>query len=335
MPPNATAGPSKRGQATPNRPAKRSRRNERSVWNSTDDWDELVQASTLSTSSISARRPRPYGLVSLKQASVQAAVRSFKRIFETHESWWIAEWRNLPDAHKAAVRDGIFRMWGSVLSIERIREVSESSTLSVFSSDVELFLVPPELHLPAELLPALAKTQSLKPFHPSDAGSFTSLRLTHASAVSDIAIAGLIHQLPNLETLVLKGCTKAGARTVKTILERCPKLRRLNLKGANVSEGDVKALLNAYGSQIQAFKVDNVVFEVSLTSKRYAHSSIPRTRSCPAPYPCLTHLCLPGDVINRPRSGDMRQRARAFAQSIAYPTPRVVTKHYELSLGQL
>lgn len=115
------------------RPTKRARTH-RSVFNSTDDWDELVAASTLSTASVSSRPARPRGLQTLAICAEHAAVRNFKRLYEegkirspsgaVGKGWWEVEWELVPDHLKAKVRDGVFRRYGSVLKLDMIRDVS-------------------------------------------------------------------------------------------------------------------------------------------------------------------------------------------------------------------
>ena len=119
----------------------------------------------------------------------------------------------------------------------------------------------------------MARTTRLKPLtpHKDITTEFKSLILTHAPSVPDIAIAGLIHSLPDLEVINLKGCTLAGKKTVETIVKQCGKLRRVNLKGTNVSEGDVRLLLHKFALQLEGFKVDKVRFSVS------RHAQLPVT----------------------------------------------------------
>jgi hypothetical protein len=178
--------------------------------------------------------------------------------------------------------------------------------------------------------------QQLKPLvPPSDiAESFTSLTLTHAAKASDVAIAGLIHFLPNLEVINLKGCTLAGKTVVETIIKRCRRLRRINLKGTAVGEDDLRSLLDEFGQQLEGLKVDNVRFH-SVSRGRYYPCSIskqvlkltvllyqsPDKAFASGPFPKMTHLCLPGDIINAP-SQDFRERAKRFGQIIAHPLPR-------------
>lgn len=104
----------------------------KSVWNSTDDWDEMVETASLSTASIATRRPRPRGLKSLSACATDAAVRGFKWVWEeggesggTNGTYWKREWGQLPDHLKARVRDGIYKKWGSFLTIEIIKDVCE------------------------------------------------------------------------------------------------------------------------------------------------------------------------------------------------------------------
>jgi hypothetical protein len=128
---------------------------------------------------------------------------------------------------------------------------------------VQVFTFPPMLHLPGHLLSSVSSTTHLKPLHPSSHfDRFTSLILQHLDKATDVAIAGMIHHLPNLEHINLRGCTLASDKTIKTIIVRCKRLRRINLKGTKTSEANVKELLQAFGNQLTGFKVDNVRFDV-------------------------------------------------------------------------
>ena len=138
----ARAAPTSRKAPATARPAKRKKAKTaatgRSVWNSTDDWDQLVADSQLSTSSISRRRPRPRGLQTLVRCASEAAVRGFKRLWdEPVGPEWVTEdersrggvwqdwWAVVPDYLKAEIRDGIFERWGGFLDADMISQVSE------------------------------------------------------------------------------------------------------------------------------------------------------------------------------------------------------------------
>ena len=122
----------KKGKTTPK---KRCVRAERSVWNSKDDWETLVADSALSTSSVSTRPPRPRGLHSLVKCASDAAARGFKRLWEdgvvmsdgavvygAGKRWKIA-WEGIPDHLKVGLRDGIFKWWGSYVTLSMLQEV--------------------------------------------------------------------------------------------------------------------------------------------------------------------------------------------------------------------
>ncbi|ORY30530.1 hypothetical protein BCR39DRAFT_528583 [Naematelia encephala] len=292
-------------------PAKRSKQKHgkvgSSVWNTPDDWDALVAASSLSTSSVSVRRPRPRGLNSLVKCCTEASARGFKRLWDTgavivdgravgRGEWWKAGWDGLPDHLKIGVRDAVFRLWGGYLTIDMISH---------------LFIFPPGIYLPTALLTSIQNIEGLKPLHPARtiSSSFTSLYFTHSSRASDIALAGMVWWMPNLENVNLKGCSLAGPEVVEALIKQCPRLKKINLRGTKVGEKEIKGLLDAFGKQLEGFKVDQVIFQ-----------NINDTFGS-SPYPKLTHLCLPGDMLNAP-STDFRARARAHGQTVAHPTPR-------------
>lgn len=127
------------------------------------------------------------------------------------------------------------------------------------------FLLAPSLHLPGALLSCVAGIDRLKPLIPPPAilPFITTLILTHAPKASDVSIASMIWDIPTLEVLNFKGCSLAGSKTVDAVIKRCPRLRRVNLKGTNVNENDLQMLLVSYGQQLEGLKVDKIYFEVS------------------------------------------------------------------------
>ncbi|OCF45999.1 hypothetical protein I317_00087 [Kwoniella heveanensis CBS 569] len=288
----------------------------RSIWNSKDDWETLVSESSLSTSSISLRPPRlaasgtndariGSSVPTLARYCTRCIARHFKGLWEASaaerpesmgEDFKLA-WRELPDKLKEPVRDEVFRWWGGYLTLRMI---------------IDVFTVPPHMFLPGNLLPAIAMTDRLKEFIPSRPSSketYTSLTLAHADKVTDTGVAGLLYHLPNLERVNMKGCLAVGGRTVKIMIDRCKRLRRVNLKGTGVGEEEVRLLLDAFGQQLEGLKVDRVAFENI------------NTTFASGPYPRMTHLCLPGSLLN-PAHGMAESRARLLASSIGYPEPR-------------
>lgn len=114
----------------------------------------------------------------------------------------------------------------------------------------------------------IASSERLIPYRPKSSESYTKLSLKHAPKASDTAIAGLIHSMPNLEEINLKGSTLAGTRTVDIICKKCKSLKRLNLKGTNVNEQEMRDILDRYGQQLEVFKIDRVMIEVSPDEQR-------------------------------------------------------------------
>lgn len=131
---NATTSSSSGTGARPPKRQKIGGTKSRTIWNSRDDWDELVATSSLSTASVSTRRPLPRGLVSLSKAAEDVAVRYFKMLYEAGQvvdysgklgkGWWETEWAYIPDDAKKRIRDGVFRTHGSYLSLDVLRRVS-------------------------------------------------------------------------------------------------------------------------------------------------------------------------------------------------------------------
>jgi hypothetical protein len=131
-----------------------------------------------------------------------------------------------------------------------------------------MFLVAPSLELPGSLLPAIAGTSRLKMLHPPShmAPHITSLRLTHNVATTDVSIAGLIYHLPHLETLKLKGCTRAGVKTMQTLTNRCSRLRSLNLRGIRVDIDGFRHVLEQFHAQLESLKIDDIKAKVRVLS---------------------------------------------------------------------
>ena len=124
------------------RPVKRRRGHatSRSVWNSRDDWDQLVADSQLSTSSISLRRPRPRGMQTLVRCATESAARGFRRMWEDTAGMpamagssageiWKESWECVPDHLKVGVRDAVFKNWGGYLNGEILSKVSHSFSM--------------------------------------------------------------------------------------------------------------------------------------------------------------------------------------------------------------
>ncbi|ORX37262.1 hypothetical protein BD324DRAFT_650867 [Kockovaella imperatae] len=269
--------------------AKRRKVTNRSVWNTEDDWEQIIADSSLSTASVSSRRAPQKGLQSLSDHAARVASRAFKYLWqasdsrERHGEWWKSEWSYVEDRMKVKVRDGVFAQWSEYLTPTILTEV---------------FMPCPEVHLPGTLATVL-QAQLLKPFRPiSHLDLYTSLTLTHAAKASDVAIAGLIAVLPNLQSITLKGCKLASKRTVDAILKFTPNVHRVNLKGTMVEVDDVKKILHRFGTQLVSFKVDRIRFDPNKLREIFTMDV----------YPSLTHICLPGDILNG--SGDTSEAKR-------------------------
>ena len=87
-----------------------------------------------------------------------------------------------------------------------------------------------------------------------------TLKIQHCAAYSDAAVAEMIRVMPHLQVVNLKGCTLVKDRTVAAIC-KLEAVRRVNLKGTRVDEGDVGVLMEALGQRLEGFKVDGVVFK--------------------------------------------------------------------------
>ncbi|WWC88536.1 uncharacterized protein L201_003447 [Kwoniella dendrophila CBS 6074] len=305
----------KKAKVSSRKKSKPSIRSQRSIWNSKDDWDTLVAESSLSTSSISTRQPRFRGLPTLVECTTKSISRSFKRLWESGvgdgKEFRLA-WEYLPNHLKEGIRDNVYKLWGSYLTVKIISEV---------------FVFPPHLYLPGELLPSISTTDYIKTLIPSEKtrSFFTSLTLKHASKGSDLGISALIYNLPNLDTINLKGCELAsGNKTIKVILDRITGLKSINLKGTKIVEQDVKDLLDKFGKRLEVFKVDNISFE----NINDTYSSLP--------FPRFRKLCLPGDLLNLPLSNTHnRARSKILNSTNGHPIPRQTNPEYILQWQKL
>ncbi|KAL7423048.1 hypothetical protein Q5752_002347 [Cryptotrichosporon argae] len=277
-----------------------------SIWDGADDWAQLVADSALSTSSVSVRAPRPRGVHTLARCAQDAAARSWRRMRDEDASAWRAAWAGVPPHLQAGVRDGVFKWHADVLTAAIVRDA---------------FIVPPHFYLPGALLPFLSSLDKLKPLHPPDYSVITSLTVTYLDKAPDIALAGTVGHMPNLEAVNLKCCSLAGKLTVKTLVQRCKKVKRINLKGTKVQEKDVVSLLDTYGQQFETFKVDGVKFTADDTFTLH-------------PFWRVTHLCLPGDAVS-PVPLDFRARAQKYGQTLAYPAPRPARPGQDLTWDRL
>jgi hypothetical protein len=137
----------KRSAATSSTPGKGTSRvrkkvkTQRSIWNYQDDWDQLVQDSALSTSSISTRRPVVRGMQSLTRCCAESAGRGFKALWEYGQEisdgkvvtgpgkYWKIAWEGTSDHLKLLVRERVYRYWGSYLTSKMVSEVSHDRVL--------------------------------------------------------------------------------------------------------------------------------------------------------------------------------------------------------------
>lgn len=185
---------------------------------------------------------------------------------------------------------------------------------------IKVLAVPPVLYLPGALLPAVGGATHLKPFWPANMETYTTLILTHCPSASDTAIAGMIHRMPKLEVINLKGCALAGEQTINTIVKRCKNLVRLNLKGTAVKEEGVKKILDTFGPSLVGFKIDDTLIEVSYVKFEADGKNVNDTFGTTR-YKSITHLCLPGDMLNVP-SLDHRRRMRRVGPAQPHPPAR-------------
>lgn len=73
--------------------------------------------------------------------------------------------------------------------------------------------------------------------------SVRELELTDFYDISDQVFANLLRKLPNLNTLILRGCSKVGAETAHSIAEVSPGLEVLNLSNTSVTSASLATIV--------------------------------------------------------------------------------------------
>ncbi|KAG8927953.1 hypothetical protein FRC01_006665 [Tulasnella sp. 417] len=91
---------------------------------------------------------------------------------------------------------------------------------------------------------------------PDNCPDLVHLELRDLKKPSDDLLSSVISKLPALETLILRGCTQAGSKTVATAA-RCSELRVLNLNYTTPSASSIGALLIAC-PKLEVLKLANI-----------------------------------------------------------------------------
>ncbi|KDN39873.1 hypothetical protein RSAG8_08524, partial [Rhizoctonia solani AG-8 WAC10335] len=90
-----------------------------------------------------------------------------------------------------------------------------------------------------------------------NAGAITSLDLTQLSGVSDQTFAKIVTRLPELERLVLRGCSKAGPLVLEAAASNCPRLRILNMNYTSPTSRSIFSILLAC-KELEVLKIAGV-----------------------------------------------------------------------------
>jgi hypothetical protein len=159
--------PPKRKATSSNKAPTPKKRKAQSIWNTPDDWPQLISDSSLSTSSISTRLPRPRGLQSLVKCASDAASRGFKILWEdvgevtvggkVGGRRWKEWWGVIPDHLKIGIRESVYKLWGGHLSQAIIHEVG--CGFSERSPDVCRYLLSRQCYIYPDIYSPLSPRQ--------------------------------------------------------------------------------------------------------------------------------------------------------------------------------
>ncbi|KAJ3823893.1 RNI-like protein [Lentinula raphanica] len=81
------------------------------------------------------------------------------------------------------------------------------------------------------------------------------LDITGFTKIADEVFAKVIKESHSLRSLVLRGCTKVGSKTVAAVVQSCSNIRRINLSDTSVSPAAVGELILTHGKQLEVLKL--------------------------------------------------------------------------------
>ncbi|CAE6444033.1 unnamed protein product [Rhizoctonia solani] len=90
-----------------------------------------------------------------------------------------------------------------------------------------------------------------------NAGIITTLDLTRLSGISDQVFAKVVARLPELERLVLRGCSKAGPLVLEATASNCPHLRVLNMNYTVATPRSIMSVLFAC-KELEVLKIAGI-----------------------------------------------------------------------------
>lgn len=189
--------------------------------------DNQTPSNSLSTA-LSTRQSSLGDVPSLVSISLRAFARALLPLYENEQSWERTR-RQLKGLPELLVT--------RLLSVLR----KEIPTYLTHGLLVAHFIRGTEIALTGELTGVHNLTLHAIPDNCPD---LVHLELRDLKKPSDDVLSSVISKLPALETLILRGCTQAGSKTVATAA-RCSELRVLNLNYTTPSASSIGALLIA------------------------------------------------------------------------------------------
>ncbi|KAF9240963.1 RNI-like protein [Melanogaster broomeanus] len=184
-----------------------------------DDLRLLQPSQSPSASALSVRVLPPKGTMpSLSSLAARAFVTHFQALAENEELWHYTKrlLKLLPDT-----------------LVPKLFSMLRSACPTILSHGfiVLYFMRGPSLALSSDLpgvqrqtIASIAKNNTLRELH-----------LTGFDKIADAVFASLLQSLPGLRILVLRGCSKVGAKTADAMGDTCPSLTTINLNYTSVA----------------------------------------------------------------------------------------------------
>ncbi|KAG9018224.1 hypothetical protein FRB90_011859 [Tulasnella sp. 427] len=194
-----------------------------------NEYDKQIPGSSAQPSSALSTRPSTSEDVpSLVSISLRAFAESLLALYENEQS------QTRTRRQLKALPDFVLTRLFSVLRQERPTYLNHPMLVAYFIRGAEVTLTGELTGVSNNTLHAI----------PDKCPDLVHLELRDLTKPSDDVLSSVISELPALETLILRGCTKAGAKTVDAA-SQCSKLKVLNLNYTTPSAGSIGTLILA------------------------------------------------------------------------------------------
>ncbi|KIJ68247.1 hypothetical protein HYDPIDRAFT_124518 [Hydnomerulius pinastri MD-312] len=235
--------PKRRQQSSTSTPMKRRRGGNAPAFGAPteDDTLNLQPSQVPSASALSVRVLSSIGTVpSLSSLAARSFVAHLRKLADNERSWDYTKWwlKRLPDA-----------LVPKLFSMLR----SASPTILTHGFIALYFLRGPSLTLSSDLpgvqrqtILSITKNSTLRELHLSGFDKF-----------ADTVFASLLPSLPELRVVVLRGCSKVGARTAEAMADSCRSLTTVNLNYTAVPPVSLVKLLTSC-SDLEVLKVAGI-----------------------------------------------------------------------------